>query len=105
MVAIKEGLSLATSHLYMECGNCDMEYFINQPGCQSKVLSCYVPSQRLSCTYSWTAEKSFVPLATVKISVSSYVVFIPNPKHWKDTGKNINFIPGYYLIFLEQKTW
>lgn len=64
-------------------------------------LSWIFSSLVLSWTCSWTVGKSFVPLAIAKISVGSYILFIPNPKHWKATWKNFDFIPGCYFIILK----
>lgn len=60
--------------------------FINLGVSQGAVQS-VAPSYQFA-PVAWWWNTTFASLTTVKISVSSYILIIPNPKHWKTTERN-----------------
>lgn len=58
------------------------------------LLFSYVPSQLLFALAAGKLKKSTVHSATAKISMSSYLLFIPTSKHSPATGNKISLFSG-----------
>lgn len=87
--------------LYIEHDADGREYFIDWSGCQSRCYPACDPSYK-SAPASGKLRKTLISLAIAKVSVGSYIPFIPNLKHWKPTGRKYyyNSIPGKNQLYL-----
>lgn len=71
----------------MEHDTHGVQYFVDEPECQPRCCPTMLSSSYYLEPAAGQSKKSFILLATAKMSMSSYILYISKLKRWKATGR------------------